>query len=56
MPRDAIATVVKELMLGEDGVEARAKALELRVSRGWALAKDESSFKNLANWKNSIFM
>ncbi|KAJ3684952.1 hypothetical protein LUZ61_014116 [Rhynchospora tenuis] len=54
VPRNVIATVVKELMQGKGGRDARKKALELKVASGKALSDDGSSFKDYTKWKSSI--
>jgi hypothetical protein len=54
--RDAIATVVKELMQGEGGRDARKKAVELKAAGGKALTEDGSFLKDFAKWINSLAM
>jgi hydroquinone glucosyltransferase len=54
--RDAIATVVKELMQGEGGRDARKKALELKAAGCKTLSEDGSSFKDFVRWINSLAM
>ncbi|KAJ4780718.1 Glycosyltransferase [Rhynchospora pubera] len=54
VPRDVIARVVKELMQGEGGRDARKKMLEVKAAGAKALSEDGSSFKKFSEWKKSI--
>ncbi|KAJ4780720.1 Glycosyltransferase [Rhynchospora pubera] len=51
VPRNVIATVVKELMQGKGGNDARKKVLELKAASGKALSDDGSSFKDYTKWE-----
>ncbi|KAJ4806726.1 Glycosyltransferase [Rhynchospora pubera] len=51
VPRNVIATVVKELMQGKGGNDSRKKVLELKAASGKDLSDDGSSFKDYTKWE-----